>query len=87
MIIFSSHVAPKGLVLGYQVLDKREVQVINNRPHVIFLDEIIALSSTKEPRMSTKMIVFAQKVLQTPVFPPIFTFLTHLTESITILLS
>ena len=87
MIIFSSHVAPKGLELGYQVLYKRKVQVINNRPHVIFLYEIIALSPAREPRMSTKMIIFAQNVLQTPVFPPIFTFLTHLTESITILLS
>ncbi len=51
---FSSHVAPKGLVLGYQVLDKREVQVINNNTHLVFLHEINVVSSARELKMSTK---------------------------------
>ncbi len=54
MIIFNSHVAPKGLVLGYQVLYKREVQVINNKTHLDFLHEINVVSSVRELKMSTK---------------------------------
>ena len=78
MIIFGSRVTPKGLVLGYQVLYKREGQVINNIAYVLYLYEIIAHSSGREPKMSTKMIIFAQNVLQNPVFQLNFTSLSEL---------